>query len=57
MTAGLTSSAYSRAIKRAGLSRVALTNQSDCLSYLTVTAPNSLTTPPHGEKPPVFELP
>jgi hypothetical protein len=34
--------------------RIALTNQGD---YLTVTVPNSLTTPPHGEKPPVFELP
>jgi hypothetical protein len=34
--------------------RIALPNQSD---YLTVTAPNSFTTPPHGEKPPVVELP
>jgi hypothetical protein len=34
--------------------RIALTNQSD---YLTVTVPNSFTTPPHGEKPPVVELP
>jgi hypothetical protein len=29
-------------------------NQRD---YLTVTVPNSFTTPPQGEKPPVVELP